>query len=101
MSVHHVAEVSGMSTELAKETPPTVVGDAVRFNARFEGRATQQFEISGDVLVEYFGATSRAADDLLSAFKQGKVAIINAAEKSQGMPVNDVVLLGTGDFPQG
>jgi len=89
-----------MSTELARETPPTVVGDAIRFNARFEGRATQQFEISGDVLVEHFGAASRGADDLLAAFKQGKTAIIDAAEKSQGMPVNDVVLLGTGDFPQ-
>jgi len=90
-----------MSTELAKETPPTVVGDAIRFNARFEGRATQQFEISGDALVEYFGATARTEDALLSAFKHGKTAIIDAAEKSQGMPVNDVVLLGTGDFPQG
>jgi hypothetical protein len=89
-----------MSTELARETPPTVVGDAIRFNARFEGRATQQFEISGDALVEHFGAASRNADDLLAAFKLGKTAIVDAAGKAQGMPVNDVVLLGTGDFPQ-
>lgn len=89
-----------MSTELAKETPPAVFGDAVRFNALFEGRATQQFEISGDALVEHFGAKSRQPDDLLEAFRRGKAEILQTAEKMQRAPVNDIGLLGTGDFSQ-
>ncbi len=87
-----------MSTEFAKEVQPTVLDGAVRFTARFEGRKSQEFEISADVLAEHFGATSRTDDALLAAFRRGKAEILTAATESIGTPTTGIVQLGTGDF---
>ncbi len=88
-----------MSTEIAKQKPPVVVNGVVQFTALIGGRLNQTFEISSDVLVEHFGATSRTDDDLLEAFRRGKAEITAAAAQSVNTPVNDVITLGTGDFP--
>lgn len=89
-----------MTTEIAKEVQPAVRDGAVRFTARFEGRKSQEFEISGDVLEEHFGAASRADDDLLAAFKKGRSEILVAASESVGTPTAGIVPLGTGDFTE-
>ena len=89
-----------MTTELAKEIQPTVLDGAVRFTARFEGRKSQEFEISGDVLEEHFGAASRTDTDLLAAFKRGRTEILRAAAESVGTPTAGIVPLGTGDFSE-
>jgi hypothetical protein len=89
-----------MSTELAKQVPPTVVNGVVRFTALVEGRANQEFEISSDVLCEHFGAPSTSDDDLLEAFRKGKAKIMEVAAQSVRTPVNGTIALGTGDFPE-
>ena len=89
-----------MSTELAKQKPPAVVDGAVRFTALIEGRLNQVFELSSDVLVEHFGAASRADDDLLAAFRRGKSEIMAVAAQSANTPVNGMIALGTGDFSE-
>ena len=89
-----------MSTEIAKENPPAVVNGVVRFTVLSEGRVHQQYEVSSDVLVERFGASSRADDDLLQAFRRGKAEILRVAAQSKNTPVNGTVALGTGDFAE-
>ncbi|GAA5234952.1 DUF1488 domain-containing protein [Verticiella sediminum] len=89
-----------MSTELAKEVPPAVIDGAVRFTALLQGRVHHVFEVSGDALVEHFGAQSRSDDDLLAAFKRGKAEILDVAAQSANIPVNGMVELGTGDFSE-
>lgn len=87
-----------MSTEFAKEMQPSVQDGAVRFMARFEGRKCQEFEISGEVLAEHFGAANRSEDQLLAAFRRGKEEILSAANEAAGTPTSGIVPLGTGDF---
>lgn len=87
-----------MTTEIAKEVQPAVLDGAVRFTARFEGRKSQEFEISGDVLAEHFGAADRSEGELLAAFKRGRTEILEAASESAGTPTAGIVPLGTGDF---
>ncbi len=87
-----------MTIEIAKEIQPAVLGEAVRFTARFEGRKSQEFEISADVLQKHFGAVDRSDDALLAAFRRGKAEIVEAAAQSVGTPVNGPVQLGSGDF---
>jgi len=89
-----------MTTELAREVQPTVLDGTVRFTARFEGRKSQEFEISGDVLEEHFGAASRSDDDLLAAFKHGREEILKAAGEASSTPTTGIVPLGTGDFTE-
>ncbi|MBB5214516.1 DUF1488 family protein [Parapusillimonas granuli] len=89
-----------MSTELAKQKPPTVVNGAVRFTVLVEGRANQDFEVSSDALVEHFGAADTSDDELLEAFRKGKAEIMEVAAQSVNTPAADVIVLGTGDFPE-
>ena len=89
-----------MTTELAKEVHPTVLDGTVRFTALFEGRKSQEFEISGDVLTEHFGAASRSDEDLLAAFKKGREEILAAAGEASSTPTTGIVPLGTGDFTE-
>ncbi|MPS28888.1 DUF1488 family protein [Pigmentiphaga sp.] len=87
-----------MTTELAREVRPAVLDGAVRFTARFEGRKSQEFEISADVLCEHFGALDMSADALLAAFHRGRHEILTAAAETAGTPTSGIVQLGTGDF---
>ena len=89
-----------MTTELVQQKTPTVIDGAVRFTVLIEGRATHECEISSDVLVERFGATSRSDDDLLEAFRQGRDEIVRVAGQTANNPVNGIIMLGTGDFPE-
>jgi len=87
-----------MTTELAKEVRPAVLDGAVRFTARFEGRKSQEFEISADVLREHFGARDASPDALLAAFHRGREEILAAAGETARLPTSGIVQLGTGDF---
>lgn len=87
-----------MTTELAREVRPAVLDGAVRFTARFEGRKSQEFEVSADVLRERFGAPDASADALLDAFHRGRHEILTAAAEAASTPTSGVVQLGTGDF---
>ncbi|SRR5690606_21926712 len=89
-----------MSTEFDKQKPPVVIDGAVRFTALVEGRASQDFEISSDVLMEHFGAPSTSEDDLLEAFRKGKAEIMGVAAQTVNTPVNGTIILGTGDFSE-
>ncbi|VCU72178.1 hypothetical protein PIGHUM_04274 [Pigmentiphaga humi] len=87
-----------MTTELAREVRPAVFDGAVRFTARFEGRKSQEFEISSDVLRQHFGAADATPDALLAAFHRGRHEILTAASEAVGTPTSGIVQLGTGDF---
>ncbi|MBX6316805.1 DUF1488 family protein [Pigmentiphaga sp.] len=87
-----------MTTELAKEVRPVVLGGAVRFTARLEGRKCQEFEISADVLREHFGAADSSPEALLAAFHRGRQEILSVASETARLPTSGIVQLGTGDF---
>lgn len=87
-----------MSTEISKQKPPVVIDGTVHFTTLRAGRQSQEFELSGDVLVEHFAAASRSDEDLLAAFRRGKAEILAIAEQAANAPANGPTELGTGDF---
>jgi len=62
------------------------------------GGALRQFEISGDVLRQHFGATGTSGAELLQAFETGADAVRKAALEARSIPTDGPIELGSGDF---
>lgn len=86
--------------KFTKATQAKSHGDAIQFNMDIAG-VPRQFEISGDVLRERFGAVDDTPAALLHAFEDGAEALIEAARRARSIPSEGVIPLGEGDFEQG
>lgn len=81
----------------AKATNARVQGDDVVFELETDG-VTRLFEISGDALRRYFGATNGTGSELLRAFDTAEERIRALAKKTQWVPADGTIKLGAGDF---
>ncbi|MPS77693.1 MAG: DUF1488 family protein [Achromobacter sp.] len=83
--------------KFTKATGAHAQDGAILFNMETDG-VTRQFEISGDVLRERFGAADDTPNELLRAFEGAAPALQDAAHRAQGVPADGPILLGEGDF---
>ncbi|WP_313622813.1 DUF1488 family protein [Achromobacter sp.] len=83
--------------KFTKATNAKAQGDAIVFEMETSG-VTRQFEISGDVLRERFGAADDTAPELLRAFESGADALRQLAHRTQWNPTDGPIQLGEGDF---
>lgn len=82
----------------AKETEAKYQDGAIRFYLGKEGER-QEFEISGDALLQAFDARDGTASALLQAFENGRERITAAAIAAAATPSTDgIIELGSGDF---
>jgi len=81
----------------AKATHAQAQGDDVVFELE-TGGVIRQFEISGDALRRYFGAADDTGSELLRAFENARAEIQALAKKTQWVPSDGRIKLGTGDF---
>ncbi|MBO9357574.1 DUF1488 family protein [Bordetella petrii] len=81
----------------AKATNARAQGDDVVFELE-TGGVTRPFEISGDALRRYFGAADDTGAELLRAFENAQEKIQALAKKTQWVPADGTIKLGTGDF---
>jgi len=86
--------------EFAKMTGAKYQEGYVRFTWG-EGRDKRVYEISGDALLQAFGARDGTGNELLDAFENGRRQIIGAAEAARNTPTDGVIELGSGDFEPG
>ncbi|WP_144639508.1 DUF1488 family protein [Bordetella genomosp. 13] len=85
--------------QFAEETGAQVRGDDVMFSLE-TGGVVRPFEISGDVLRERFGAADGTGSELLRAFERAREPIRELAKRTQWVPAEGVIELGTGDFEE-
>lgn len=83
--------------KFTKATDADVQGDVIVFHMETAG-VTRQFEISGDVLRQRFGAADDTPNELLRAFESAADALQNAADRAHGVPADGPIMLGAGDF---
>jgi len=84
--------------EFAKQTAAKYEAGYIRFFLE-EGGTRRQYEISGDALLQAFGATGGSGPALLDAFENGKNSILEAARTAANSPTTDgIIVLGSGDF---
>ncbi len=81
----------------AKATQAQARGDEIAFVLE-TGGVPRQFEISGDVLRQHFGAADDTGSELLKAFEQARPRIEALAKKAQWVPSDGIITLGEGDF---
>ena len=84
--------------DFAKQTDATYEDGYIRFFLGETGER-RQYEISGDALLQAFGAKDETGNALLDAFEQGRDRILKAAQAAANTPTTDgVIALGSGDF---
>jgi hypothetical protein len=88
-----------MTNEFIKGTQAQVMDGAVRFTAFVAGGEPRVFDVSGEALVQHFGAKSASDADLLDAFENGRARLLAAASKALNTPeAEGAIALGSGDF---
>jgi hypothetical protein len=88
-----------MTDDFIKATQARVIDGSVRFTGFVTGGEPRVFEISGEALMQHFGAVQATDSELLQAFERGHTRIMSAAAKALETPaVEGAVVLGSGDF---
>ncbi len=85
--------------DFAQMTHASVRDGDVAFSLETAG-VSRQFEISSDVLQRHFGATDATGSELLKAFERARPEIEALAKKTQWVPSEHPIELGTGDFTE-
>lgn len=83
--------------KFTKATHAKAQDDAIVFEMETSG-VTRQFEISGDVLRQRFGAADDTAPELLRAFESAADALRELAHRTQWVPTDGPIQVGEGDF---
>ncbi|NYT21982.1 DUF1488 family protein [Alcaligenaceae bacterium] len=84
--------------DFAKHSEAKYENGCIRFFLGRDGNR-RQYEISGDALLQAFGARDGTGNALLDAFEKGRERIVAAAESAANTPTTDgVIVLGSGDF---
>lgn len=81
----------------AKQTQAHVREDDVVFTLE-TGGVPRQFEISGDVLRQRYGAADSSGSELLKAFETARADIEDVAKQAKWVPTDGPIDLGEGDF---
>jgi len=85
--------------DFAQMTQASVRDGDVVFSLK-TGGVSRQFEISSEVLQDHFGATDASGSELLRAFERARPEIEALAKKTQWVPSEQPIELGTGDFTE-
>ena len=85
--------------EFAKMTDAKYEGGYIRFVWN-DGDQRRIYEISGDALLQSFGAKDGSGAELLDAFERGRDRIVEAVKATLNSPTDGVMELGSGDFEQ-
>ncbi|MDQ8034585.1 MAG: DUF1488 family protein [Bordetella sp.] len=84
-------------TKFTKDTGAHVRDDTIVFQME-TGGVVRDFEISGAVLREHFGAGDDTPAALLAAFERGADELREIGKRSQWVPADGPIELGAGDF---
>jgi len=85
--------------EFAKTTDAKYEDGYIRFTWKEAGEP-RLFEISGEALIQSFGAADDSGKELLDAFERGHSSIAEAARQASSTPTDGITELGSGDFEQ-
>jgi hypothetical protein len=86
--------------EFAKTTEAKYEDGYIRFTWKEAGEP-RLFEISGEALMQSFGAADDSGKELMDALERGRKHIADAAREASNTPTDGIIELGSGDFEQG